>query len=834
MSQIEHVDQLRSEIESLRARLDEATARATDLRASHDREIAALIEGHKRQTETLRSGEVKRIREIDDLRKEVARQLDEELAKTRQLKRDLRQAQRQLEGVYQSRTWRTGAAVARLFRPAMRQRTPDTPTSAPTQLVARPTPAAVVSSPRPAGPPSPTEHPLAEGYRAEVASDLDENGIGIGFAVSTTGFDEGRGDLFVASGLGRHLRKRGFSPIYLAQADWGELPSSLTWIVAMMPAFQPSLAPAGPRIVGWARNEITNWLDHDELDLFDLIVCSSQLAANEIQKVYSGPVEILPIGVDVHLFEGDSSAEARVGVVTTVNQWGRERDVYRALRSKPITFPLAVYGHSIGLHTDLEQYHQGRVDFFELPGIYRRARIVLDDFNHSTIGWGAVNSRIFESLAAGALPITNSRLGLEELGLADVPSYGDPAELNSIIQGFLDDPDGTEQLIRRLTHVVQERHSFENRSQELIEILARAPETPVASRVIAFAPDYRQGNPFQEMLYSERSRHGVAAIPIEMQSFVADGALTRFQDRERIFHLHWTTPIMTYASTEAEAMVRVDSALRAIDTFKEGGGRFVWTIHNVLPHDTPYEDLEAHLCQELANRADLIHLMCDATLDEVGTLYRLPEARTVTIAHSSYLGVYPDAADRDMSRERMGVEPDDVVVLALGAIRPYKGLDRLLAAFERASAREPRLQMVVVGKTDASEETSDIIEALMAHPRVMVNPNEILPSDVQHLYKAADLAIIPHRRALNSGALLLAYSFGLPVIAPRVGCLTELLDDGAALPYDSGSSRSLEDALVAAPTLANPGSRNAAMAIAVSRPVAEMSASFFDALDEIF
>ena len=97
-------------------------------------------------------------------------------------------------------------------------------------------------------------------------------------------------------------------------------------------------------------------------------------------------------------------------------------------------------------------------------------------------------------------------------------------------------------------------------------------------------------------------------------------------------------------------MVRVDDILRAIDSFKDHGGRFVWTIHNVLPHESRFEELELHLRQELANRADLVHAMCDATREEIGRLYQLPVDRTLTVAHSSYLGIYPDATDRDLAR----------------------------------------------------------------------------------------------------------------------------------------------------------------------------------------
>ena len=219
----------------------------------------------------------------------------------------------------------------------------------------------------------------------------------------------------------------------------------------------------------------------------------------------------------------------------------------------------------------------------------------------------------------------------------------------------------------------------------------------------------------------------------------------------------------------------------AFDSFKEEGGKFAWTVHNVMPHESTFHDLEVHLRQELADRADLVHIMCEATVDEIGDLYRLPPDRTLVLPHSSYIGVYPDAADRQISRDRLGVDPEDVVVLALGGIRPYKGLDRLLEAFERAVRRERRLRLVVAGKTWPFAELDELSDAFRSHPRVIANFNEILPTDLQHFYKASDVAVIPQRVVLNSGALLLAYTFGLPVIAPRSGCVAELLDDRASM-----------------------------------------------------
>jgi spore maturation protein CgeB len=82
-----------------------------------------------------------------------------------------------------------------------------------------------------------------------------------------------------------------------------------------------------------------------------------------------------------------------------------------------------------------------------------------------------VNSRVFEAIAAGALPVTNSERGLDALGLGDVPTYSSAEELNPLVDRLLGDADGTQALVDKLGGVVRERHSFEARAEDLARII---------------------------------------------------------------------------------------------------------------------------------------------------------------------------------------------------------------------------------------------------------------------------------------------------------------------------------------------------------------------------
>ena len=56
---------------------------------------------------------------------------------------------------------------------------------------------------------------------------------------------------------------------------------------------------------------------------------------------------------------------------------------------------------------------------------------------------------------------------------------------------------------------------------------------------------------------------------------------------------------------------------------------------------------------------------------------------------------------------------------------------------------------------------------------------EFIPAEELQVYlNAADVVVLPYKDILTSGAAVLAMSFGKPVIAPKLGCVAELIEEG--------------------------------------------------------
>jgi len=309
-----------------------------------------------------------------------------------------------------------------------------------------------------------------------------------------------------------------------------------------------------------------------------------------------------------------------------------------------------------------------------------------------------------------------------------------------------------------------------------------------------FFPDYSAGNPFQTMLHARLGEVGAEPVPV---ADLAEHLRTRGEglDDPGVLSLHWTGPILSRADGPFRAKLVLDRFEASLDRFLTAGGRLVWTVHNVLPHEHQHRWAEVDLAQLLADRADLIHVLSAETPALVGPWYDLDPAKVVVIEHASYLGCYPEWMTREEARSRLGLQPDQTVLVTLGGIRPYKALDTLLDVFEELGRDDAALQLLVAGRVISNPAADQLRERCARSARVTASFDYVPGEEIQVWMRAADLAVLPYREVLNSGAFLLAQTFGLPVVAPRAGSLRRWEDQVHVRLFDPADPASLAAAI---------------------------------------
>jgi len=108
---------------------------------------------------------------------------------------------------------------------------------------------------------------------------------------------------------------------------------------------------------------------------------------------------------------------------------------------------------------------------------------------------------------------------------------------------------------------------------------------------------------------------------------------------------------------------------------------------------------------------------------------------------------------------------------------------------------DPNARLIIAGRPINESITEEIALAIDGDLRIKFLPSYVADDDVQVHLNACDVYVLPYERVLTSGAAVLAMSFGKPCIAPRTGCITDILKEEGAFFFDPSISGDLERAI---------------------------------------
>jgi glycosyltransferase involved in cell wall biosynthesis len=135
------------------------------------------------------------------------------------------------------------------------------------------------------------------------------------------------------------------------------------------------------------------------------------------------------------------------------------------------------------------------------------------------------------------------------------------------------------------------------------------------------------------------------------------------------------------------------------------------------------------------------------------------------------------------AKQRLGIRDSERTILFFGAIRPYKGLEHLVNAFQQLAATHSEYRLIIAGESrKGAEQYLDEIQRMInghVSRRQVLQEIRYIPDEETELYfKAADVLALPYTHVFQSGVLFLGYSFGLPVVGADVGSIREEIIEG--------------------------------------------------------
>jgi len=295
-------------------------------------------------------------------------------------------------------------------------------------------------------------------------------------------------------------------------------------------------------------------------------------------------------------------------------------------------------------------------------------------------------------------------------------------------------------------------------------------------------------NPYVRLLQEALREAGISCS-------VVDGLSPRLVGSWRgtvdVVHLHWLELLYTSRSF-ARSLRLLVAVLAGLLWAKAVGCKVVYTVHNLDPHEQAFP-----LLNRIANRAvfalaDALHVHDKGARQRVVQTYGRRDSVYV-IAHGSYVGAYPNNCTRQEARRRLGLADDTFVYLFLGQIRRYKGIGDLVAAFRQLA--DGSSELVIAGNVHDAVYGEELAQLTRGPARIHTWFQYVPDSDVQYFMNACDVCVLPYRDVTTSGAAILAFSFGKPIIAPALGGFNELVASERGILYNPATNDDLLRAL---------------------------------------
>lgn len=221
------------------------------------------------------------------------------------------------------------------------------------------------------------------------------------------------------------------------------------------------------------------------------------------------------------------------------------------------------------------------------------------------------------------------------------------------------------------------------------------------------------------------------------------------------------------------------------------------------------DQLTARLCaHQFVAVSDAVR---QALVDEFG----IPPSRVHVIPNGVDLArFFPSPDERAAIRDGLGYSEDEWLMLTVGRLIPEKNQAALILAYAAAARHLPQARLLVAGDGPLRRELEGLVAEQGLAGRVRFLGTR---PDVERLYRAADLFVLPSLREGLPVSLLEAMASEVPVLASAIPQHREVVEEGRTgwfcSPHDSESLAQAIRAVAARPAEAKAMARQARLEV---------------------
>ncbi|MCW3492779.1 glycosyltransferase [Microbacterium sp. SSM24] len=217
--------------------------------------------------------------------------------------------------------------------------------------------------------------------------------------------------------------------------------------------------------------------------------------------------------------------------------------------------------------------------------------------------------------------------------------------------------------------------------------------------------------------------------------------------RYDVFHVHWGDTLLAAGSRRTRAGKRAAMAV-LLARLALTRTPVVRTVHNITPPEGGRIDVTLLTALE---RLTTLRIRLSPTTPEVAGI------RSALILHGHYRDWFAPMSKSAATPDRLAY---------VGLIKPYKGVEQLLVAFEELSADRGEIRLTVAGRASDPDLARTITEAADRLPALEADLRYLSEEEFVAIVSAASAVVLPYRHMHNSGSALAALSLDRPILVP--------------------------------------------------------------------
>lgn len=239
----------------------------------------------------------------------------------------------------------------------------------------------------------------------------------------------------------------------------------------------------------------------------------------------------------------------------------------------------------------------------------------------------------------------------------------------------------------------------------------------------------------------------------------------------RLVHLNWFENLDD--TSTRKMWISYFRKLVVLAAIRLSNKKLVWTMHNRLTHEKRSSKLSQRLTQKLVKQADAIVIHSAVSESILKQSYSSISGKIVHIPHPNFIDIYPTSV---LNQKSSGDEK--LQLLFVGAVKPYKNIELLI---EVASTFPEEIHLKIAGNASSKSYREELMESVKGKPNIELKLEFIPDEELPVLIQQSDLLILPYsmESSLNSGTVILAFSYGRSVICPRIGTIDDLKEGEA-------------------------------------------------------